>query len=156
MVAPTLMTSGSLAGEPIVLVAPASPELTTTVTPAATAASSASRTTSSEVSGKLLLPNDSLITLAPLSTAYWMAWRKPEVVVSSLWANTLSAITSAPGATPTILIQQPAAGMRAACPGATWSARLYSSLPWAAIELASRNASPPSVGAAVPSPEKSS
>ena len=51
VVAPTLITLGSVAGEPIVLVMPASPELTTTVTPAATAASSASRVMSSAVSG---------------------------------------------------------------------------------------------------------
>ncbi len=76
MEAPTLIRLASVAGEPIVLVLPPSPVLTTTVTPAATAASSASRVTSSTVSGKLLDPKDSLITFAPCWTAYWMAWRK--------------------------------------------------------------------------------
>ena len=65
------MTSGSVAGEPIVLVEPASPLETTTVTPAATAASSNCLVTSSEVmSGNGLLPNDSLMTLTwSVSTA---------------------------------------------------------------------------------------
>ena len=54
-----------IAGEPIVLVVPASPLLATTVTPAATAASSASEIGSSLVSGNGLPPNDSLITSAP-------------------------------------------------------------------------------------------
>ena len=65
------MTSGSVAGEPMVLVAPASPVEETTVTPAATAASSNCLVTSSAVtSGKGLLPNDSLSTLTwSVSTA---------------------------------------------------------------------------------------
>jgi hypothetical protein len=57
------MTLGSVEGEPIVLVAPASPLETTTVTPAATAASLNSLVASSEVtSGKLSEPNDSFRT----------------------------------------------------------------------------------------------
>src|SRR5580698_373922 len=105
--APTLMTSGSVAGDPMVLVLPASPALTTTVTPAATAASFASRVTSRAVSGKLVDANDSLMTLAPLATAKLIASRKPDSVVSLLVANTFRASTSAPGATPTILMSQP-------------------------------------------------
>ena len=101
------MTSGSDAGEPMVLVLPASPELTTTVTPAATAASLASRVTSSAVSGKFVEAKDSLMTLAPLATAKLIASRKPDSVVSLFVANTFSASTLAPGATPTILMSQP-------------------------------------------------
>src|SRR3984957_11743160 len=69
VVAPTLRTFGSVAGDPIVLVMPPSPLDATTVTPAATAASSAIRVTSAARSGKLLLPKDSLMTLAPCITA---------------------------------------------------------------------------------------
>ena len=62
--APAEITSGSVAGEPMVFVTPASPDDTVTVTPAAVAASSAilvrSRLPSS---GKGLLPKDSLRTL---------------------------------------------------------------------------------------------
>ena len=65
------MTFGSVAGEPMVLVEPASPVETTTVTPAATAASSNCLVASSAVtSGNGLEPNDSLITLTwSVSTA---------------------------------------------------------------------------------------
>src|ERR1700691_338787 len=107
VVAPTLITLGSAAGEPMVLALPASPALTTTVTPAATAASFASRVTSSAVSGKLVDAKDSLMTLAPLATAKLIASRMPDSVVSSSVAKTFSASTSAPGATPTILMSQP-------------------------------------------------
>ena len=63
MDAPTEMTRGSEAGEPMVLAGPASPLATTTVTPAATAMSLNSFTASSEVrSGNGFAPNDSLIT----------------------------------------------------------------------------------------------
>ena len=57
------------------------------------------------------------MTLTPCWTAYWIAWRKPDSVVSLFSLNTFSASTFAPGAAPTILIQQPLAGKRAACPG---------------------------------------
>ena len=63
------MRSGSVAGEPVVLVMPESPELTTTVTPAATASSSAMRVASRAVSGKLFDPNDSFSTLTSFPTA---------------------------------------------------------------------------------------
>ena len=69
VVAPAEITAGSVAGEPIVLVGPASPEDTVTVTPAFTAASSAIRVRSRlAVSGNGLSPNDSLITLT------WSTW----------------------------------------------------------------------------------
>ncbi len=61
------MTAGSVAGEPIVLVGPASPLDTVTVTPAATAASSNWRTASAAVSGIGLPPKDWLST-STLST----------------------------------------------------------------------------------------
>ena len=58
------MTFGSVAGEPMVLVGPASPVATLTTTPAATAASLNCLVASSAVtSGNGLDPNDSLITL---------------------------------------------------------------------------------------------
>ena len=71
MDAPTEMTFGSLAGEPIVLVEPASPDEATTTTPAATAASSNwSIACSEDTSGNALEPKDSLITLtSSVSTA---------------------------------------------------------------------------------------
>ena len=69
VVAPTEMTLGSSDGAPIVDEMPASPELTTTVTPAATAASFASFTVSSESSGNGLPPKDSLRTFTPWATA---------------------------------------------------------------------------------------
>ena len=63
------MTLGSSDGEPIVDVMPESPGPTTTVTPAATAASFASFTVSSESSGNGLPPKDSLRTFTPWVTA---------------------------------------------------------------------------------------
>ena len=64
VVAPAEMTAGSVAGDPMVSVTPASPVDAVTVTPAATAASSASLIRSRlAVSGKGLEPKDSLITL---------------------------------------------------------------------------------------------
>ena len=58
------MTFGSVAGEPMVLVGPASPLETVTVTPAATAASLNCLVASSAVmSGNGLDPNDSFSTL---------------------------------------------------------------------------------------------
>ena len=60
--APAEMTFGSTAGEPTVLNGPASPVEATTVTPAATAASSASATGSRPSVGYALPPNDSLMT----------------------------------------------------------------------------------------------
>ena len=62
--APAEITFGSVAGEPMVLVTPASPLDTVTVTPALTAASLASLVRSRLAeSGNGLPPNDSLITL---------------------------------------------------------------------------------------------
>src|SRR5208282_3662432 len=149
------MTSGSVAGDPIVLVRPASPELVTTVTPAATAASSTFRTTSRSVSGKSPEPRDSFMTLAPCCTAYSTAWTMLEVVAPWALPMTFRAKTEAPGATPTILTQHPLSGKVTPRAGFTYWARLYTSFPWATIELASPNASAPSVMALVPSPEKS-
>src|SRR4051812_8006683 len=65
VVAATPITFGSLDGEPMVLVVPESPVLATTVTPASTAASSASEIGSLPVSGNGLPPNDSLMTSTP-------------------------------------------------------------------------------------------
>ena len=67
--APTEITAGSVAGEPMVLNGPASPVETTTVTPAATAASSNCLTASaSDRSGIGLLPNDWFSTLTRSAT----------------------------------------------------------------------------------------
>ena len=63
------MTFGSVDGEPIVLVTPASPLDTLTTTPAATAASSNCLVASSAVmSGNGLEPKDSLMTFT------WSVW----------------------------------------------------------------------------------
>jgi hypothetical protein len=62
VVAPASITFGSVAGEPMVLVDPASPLDTTTVVPAATAASSKALVTSCVESGIGLPPKDSLST----------------------------------------------------------------------------------------------
>lgn len=69
VVAPTLMTFGSVAGEPVVLVAPPSPLPSTTVTPEATAALSASSSASRVVSGNSCPEIGWFMTLAPLVTA---------------------------------------------------------------------------------------
>src|SRR5258708_392714 len=62
--APTEITFGSVAGEPMLLNGPASPEETTTVTLAATAASSNCLTASASLrSGIGSLPDDSFSTL---------------------------------------------------------------------------------------------
>ena len=52
--APTLITLGSVAGEPMVLVTPPSPAVATTVTPAATAASLAWRMRSAVSVGEVV------------------------------------------------------------------------------------------------------
>ena len=57
------ITNGSLDGVPMVPFVPASPVLATTVTPASTAALSASEIGSSPLSGNGLPPNDSFSTL---------------------------------------------------------------------------------------------
>ncbi len=70
VVAPTEITFGSVAGEPMVFAVPASPVDTLTTTPALTAASSNSLITSWAVSGSGLAPNDSFSTLTlSVSTA---------------------------------------------------------------------------------------
>ena len=70
MVAPTEIRLGSVAGEPMVLAVPASPDDTLTTTPALTAASSNSLITSCAVSGSGLAPNDSFSTFTlAVSTA---------------------------------------------------------------------------------------
>ncbi len=60
--APTEITAGSVAGEPMVDIVPESPVEAATTVPAATAALSKSLMTSCVVSGNSLSPNDSLIT----------------------------------------------------------------------------------------------
>ena len=60
--APTEITPGSVAGEPIVDIVPESPLEAATMVPAVTAALSNSLMTSWVVSGNSLSPNDSLIT----------------------------------------------------------------------------------------------
>ena len=62
VVAPTAITLGSDAGEPMVLTGEESPLDTVTAVPAATAASSNIRVTSWLVSGNGLLPKDSFRT----------------------------------------------------------------------------------------------
>ena len=62
VVAPEAITLGSVDGEPKVPAVPASPVLTTTVTPARTAALLASEIGSFALSGNGLPPKDSLIT----------------------------------------------------------------------------------------------
>ena len=64
--------------------------------------------------------------------------------------NTFSATSEAPGATPSIRMLHAVPGDCAPNP-----ATLYTCLPCPAIALASMNASPPSVAAAVPWPVKS-
>jgi len=64
------ITAGSVAGEPMVFAVPASPLETLTTTPALTAASSNSLTTSCAVSGSAFPPNDSFSTFTlSVSTA---------------------------------------------------------------------------------------
>src|SRR5579863_5756501 len=118
------MTLGSVAGDPMVLVRPASPELVTTVTPAATAASSASRTTSRAVSGKSPEPSDSFMTLAPCCTAYCTAWTMLDVFAPWALPMTFNTNRDAPGATPTTLTQHPLLGKVDFRSGLTYSARL--------------------------------
>ncbi len=65
MVAATPMIFAALDGLPMVLVVPASPVEATTVTPASTAALSASVIGSLPLSGNGLPPKDSLITSTP-------------------------------------------------------------------------------------------
>src|SRR5690349_1372300 len=65
VVAATPITFAELDGEPTVPVVPASPVLATTVTPASTAALSASEIGSLPLSGNGLAPNDSLMTSTP-------------------------------------------------------------------------------------------
>src|SRR5215469_17966857 len=97
-----------VAGEPIVLVGPESPELVTTVTPAATAASSASCTGSFRVSGIGRPPKDWLSTSTwSTFTAHSMAWMIWELKKPGAGPDTLSAAMLAPGATPRIRIVQP-------------------------------------------------
>ena len=79
------MTCGSVAGEPIVLVGAESPEETTTVIPAVTAALSNVLIASALVSGNPFSPKDSLMTLTGSTTvAKLIASRKPDVVVALL------------------------------------------------------------------------
>src|SRR5215475_4094292 len=65
VVAATPITSGLVDGEPWVPLVPASPVLDTTVTPACTAALSASAIGSFSVSGNGFEPNDSFSTSTP-------------------------------------------------------------------------------------------
>jgi hypothetical protein len=89
VLAPTLITFGSGEGEPIVLVNPASPELTTTVMPAATAASLASLVRSTAVPGKGFDPNDSLMTLttALARDLHAIVHQEPPVVTANYRPN---------------------------------------------------------------------
>jgi len=105
VVAPTAMTLGSVAGDPMVLWVPASPEATTTVTPAATAASSAILIASSGVSGRGFVANDSLSTFTPLSTASSIAWMIEEIV--AVLPKPFSASSVAPGASPWTRMSHP-------------------------------------------------
>ena len=96
------------------------------------------------------------MTLAPCWTAYCTACTIPEIVPWLVPGGDLQdQERSARGGAHD---PDPAAGrgqVGGAMAGLTYSERLYALLPWAAIELASPNASAPSVLAAVPSSEKS-
>ena len=95
-------------GEPRVLVTPASPELTTTVTPAATASSSAIRVASCAVSGNWLAPKDSFSTLTPLADGVVDGLDEVRLVVSCSFEKTSRPMTLAPGAAPVTVMLHPA------------------------------------------------
>src|ERR1700680_4871091 len=101
------MIPGSLAGEPMVLVGPESPELATTVMPAATALSLAMATGSFALSGNGLPPKDSLrmLTLSTL-TAQSMAWTIVESKNPALLPATFITAMLAPGGTPLMRMLQ--------------------------------------------------
>ena len=100
---------------------PASPLLDTTVTPAATAAASASATGSSWVFGSGLAPMDSLSTLTwSCTTAHWTAWMIWLLKKPALGPATFSTARLAPGAMPSILMLHPGGS---GCAGLTKFAR---------------------------------
>src|SRR5215469_18751615 len=98
---------------------PASPLLDTTVTPAATAAWSASDTGSSCVFGTGFPPRDSLRMFTwSCITAHSIAWMICELKNPGLDPATFSTARLAPGAMPSILMLQPAgSGCRVDEPG---------------------------------------
>src|SRR5215472_686277 len=102
------MNMGLVAGVPIVLVTPASPEDAATVTPALTAASSARLTRSRlALSGNGLPPNDSLSTLTwSWVTAQSIPTSSTELKTTLDDPNTLMPTMLAPGAAPSTLIRQ--------------------------------------------------
>src|SRR5215472_11291144 len=109
VVPPTAITPGVVAGEPMLLNGPASPLLATTVTPAATAAWSASDTGSSCVFGIGFPPIDSFRMFTwSCCTAHWTAWMICELKNPALDPATFSTARLAPGAMPSILMLHPA------------------------------------------------
>ena len=151
---PTAITPGVVAGEPMLLNGPASPLDATTVTPAATAALSASETGSFSVFGSGLPPIDSLRMLTwSCRTAHSMPWMIVELKNPAFGPERFITARLAPGAMPSILMLQPGGSGWA---GLTKPDRSYVWLPCEAIVPASRKASRPSVGALVPKPLKSS
>ena len=78
---------------------------------------------------------------------------KLDSVVSWIVENTSRPRTLAPGAAPVILMSHGDDGR--VCEALMKACRLYTVLPWAPIELESRNASPPDVGVPDGSPVKS-
>src|ERR1700690_3395401 len=105
VVAPAAITLDCVDGEPKVPAVPASPVLTTTVTPARTAASFAREMGSLASSGNGLPPKDSLITsTSSCSTAYSMACTKLDVVLGLICEKTFKPTSEAPGAMPRMRI----------------------------------------------------
>ena len=108
MLEPAAITDGSVAAEPIVDSTPASPVLSTTVAPAATAWELNMRVRSCAVSGIGFSPNDSLRMSAwscetaqssPCSTVESKDWLE--------LPNTFMPISDAPGAMPSTRMLQP-------------------------------------------------
>ena len=109
VVAPTEITFGSVAGEPMLLNGPLSPLDTMTVTPAAIAALSAIETGSLAALGCGLPPKDSLRMLTwSCRTAHWIAWMIVELKNPGPEPCMFMTARLTPGAMPSILMLQPA------------------------------------------------
>src|SRR5665213_825984 len=107
VVAPAAMDHGLVDGEPSVPAVPASPVLTTTTTPAWTAAWLASEVGSVPLSGTALLPKDSLITsTSSCVTTYSIDSTKAASEVKPSSPKTLIPTSDAPGAMPRMRILQ--------------------------------------------------
>src|SRR5689334_22996336 len=105
---PESSTSGSVAGEDGVPVAPQSHVPWDTVTPERTAASLNCLIVSREVSGIVWSPKDSLMMSAwSWVTAQSMPWMITLVYADETAPNTFMPISEAPGATPRTVMLQP-------------------------------------------------